>query len=209
MRNRSTQVSRSWCRAIQALHLRPRSKPTLLPSAKPSSLETPPRRRAHFRSCRATSRAPRLQPAPTVQTPVQNPVQEVRQDYAELAKALQSGDLTTAQSAFTALQQELQTQTGSSTSSTASSTTASATSSDPISNDLSALGQALSSGNLTQAQSAFAQLQTDIRTAQQSATSQSQNSTAWRGAEGHGHHHHHGGGGYSTSNTNSSINVYA
>jgi len=150
----------------------------------------------------------------TTTAPVQNPVQQVRQDYAELANALQSGNLTTAQSAFTALQQALQTQSGPST----ASTTTSATSGDPIANDLSALGQALSSSNLTQAQSAFSQLQTDIRTAQQSATSQSQGVTPWHRAGGHGHHHH-GGGGYGSesstssssnaSNTNSGVNVYA
>jgi hypothetical protein len=172
-----------------------------------------------------TATQPPASPAATttattpVQNPVQNPAQEVRQDYAELAGALQSGDLTTAQSAFTALQQALQTQTGSSTASTVSSTTASATSNDPIANDLSALGQALSSGNLTQAQSAFAQLKTDIRTAQQSAATGNQGFTPWLRAGGHGHHHHGGGGGYGSesstsssstaSNTNSGINVYA
>jgi len=149
-----------------------------------------------------------------VQNPAQNPAQEVRQDYTDLAGALQSGNLTMAQAAFTALQETLQTQTGSST----ASTTSSATSSDPIANDLSALGQALSSGNLTQAQSAFTQLQTDIRTAQQSAATGNQGFTPWHRAGGHGHHHH-GGGGYgsesstSTSSTasdsNSGINVYA
>lgn len=105
--------------------------------------------------------------------PTQNPAQQVRQDYVQLASALQSGNLTTAQSAFTALEQALKTQTGTTSTSSTSSSTTSTSNPDPIANDLSALGQALSSGNLTQAQSAFSQLQSDIKTAQQAAGSQS------------------------------------
>jgi len=152
-------------------------------------------------------------------TPTQNPVQQVQQDYLQLASALQSGSLTGAQSAFTALEQALQTQSGTSTASASTSTS----SNDPIANDLSALGQALSSGNLTQAQSAFAQLNTDIQTAEQSG--KSQNSPQGFRAEEHHHHHHHGDGGgsssqssstsnsatnsYTSSNSSSTVNVYA
>jgi outer membrane protein assembly factor BamD (BamD/ComL family) len=131
----------------------------------------------------------------------QNPVQQVQQDYTQLASALQSGNLTGAQTAFVALQQALQSQTGSSSAATSSSTN----SNDPIANDLNALGQALSSGNLTQAQSAFSTLQTDIQAAQQSGagTSQSQKSTRVQKGEER-HHHHHGGGGGSSSQSSSS-----
>jgi hypothetical protein len=147
--------------------------------------------------------------------PTQNPAQQVRQDYAQLATALQSGNLTNARSAFTALEQALETQTGTnatSTSTTSTSTT-STSSSDPIANDLGALGQALSSGNLTQAQSTFSQLQSDIKTAQQAAGSQSQGLAQALG-EGRHHHHHHGGeygsqSATSTSDKNPSVNVYA
>jgi outer membrane protein assembly factor BamD (BamD/ComL family) len=135
------------------------------------------------------------------QAQTQNPVQQVQQDYSELASALQTGDLTGAQSAFVALQQALQSQTGQSSAATSNSTN----SNDPIANDLNALGQALSSGNLTQAQSAFSTLQTDIQAAQQSGagTSQTQKFTRVQKGEER-HHHHHGGGGGSSSQSSSS-----
>ncbi len=136
-----------------------------------------------------------------IQAATQNPVQQVQQDYTQLASALQSGNLTGAQSAFAALEQALQTQSGTSTPATA----ASNNSNDPIANDLNALGQALSSGNLTQAQSAFTQLNNDIQSAQQSGTSQAQSATRPQKTqvEGHHHHHHHGGGGGSSSSSSS------
>ena len=148
----------------------------------------------------------------------QSPARQVQQDYSQLASALQSGNLTDAQSAFAALQQALQTQAGPN----AASSTNSTGSSDPIANDFNALGQALSSGNLTQAQSAFAQLQNDVQSARQNAASQSQGlaKALLDSTKGH-HHHHHGGGGSgsassastttstSSSTTSGSVNVYA
>jgi outer membrane protein assembly factor BamD (BamD/ComL family) len=119
----------------------------------------------------------------------QNPAQLVQQDYTQLASALQSGNLTDAQSAFSALQQELQTQGGATATSAATNST---TGTDPITNDFNALGQALASGNLTQAQSAFSQLQNDVQTAEASG---SQSQGAGTAVQGHHHHHHHGGGG--------------
>ena len=90
---------------------------------------------------------------------------KVQQDYALLNSSLKSGDLSGAQSAFASLQQALQSQgTQSTTTPPAQSPTNS--SADPITNDLIALGSALSSGNLTQAQSAFSPLQNDIQIAQ-------------------------------------------
>jgi hypothetical protein len=50
-------------------------------------------------------------------------------------------------------------------------------SSNPISNDFAALGQALQSGDLNAAQSAFSQLQTDLK--------------AGASGSGHVHHGHH------------------
>lgn len=160
-----------------------------------------------------------------IQAATQNPVQQVQQDYTQLASALQSGNLTGAQSAFAALEQALQKQSGTNTPATAASTN----SNDPIANDLNALGQALSSGNLNQAQSAFTQLNTDIQSAQQSGTSQAQNATQPPKSQVEGHHHHHHGGGdrsstsssqssssttsaansYTSSTTGSSVSVYA
>jgi len=152
------------------------------------------------------------------QPQTQNPVRQVRQDYGQLASALQSGNLTDAQSAFAALEQALQTQSG--TASTASNTTS--TTNDPIANDLNALGQALSSGSLTQAQTAFSQLQSDIQTAEQAANPQTQDAGQWPRADWHDHQHQWGGSGsqsspstasssnaYNSRNSSSAINVYA
>jgi hypothetical protein len=172
--------------------------------------------------------------------------EQVRQDYAQLSSSLQSGDLKGAQSAFASLQQALQDQgtitqgtlaQGSAVESTPvqtspiqsiptpgpQSTTNSA--SDTITNDFNALGSALSSGNLAQAQSVFSQLQSDIQTAQQAAGPQAQKPTGLGAiVSGHHHHHHHGGGGsnnqFSTStlaspdsstsgNTSSGVSLYA
>ena len=97
-----------------------------------------------------------------------------QQDFQSLAQALSAGDLSGAQTAFAALQQDLKNagpapavqQTGSIQTSQNSVTTA-----------LQALGQALNSGDLSSAQKAFAQLQQDIQQA----------------AQGHRHHHHQAG----------------
>ncbi len=158
-----------------------------------------------------------LNAATQTATPEPNPALQVRQDYRQLAGALQSGNLTDAQAAFAALEQALQTQSGSSSTSSPASTASPTTSADPIANDLNAIGQALTSGNLTQAQSAFSQLQTDIKAAEQSSgTSHSQN--AWQGEKTEGHHHHGGGwsghsssnaSGYTPSSSASSVSVYA
>ena len=128
----------------------------------------------------------------------------MRQDYGQLASALQSGNLTDAQSAFAALEQALQTQSG--TASTASNTTS--TTNDPIANDLNALGQALSSGSLTQAQSAFSQLQSDIQTAEQAANPQTQDAGQWPRADWHDRQQQWGGGSPSSPSTASSSNAY-
>jgi hypothetical protein len=147
--------------------------------------------------------------ASAAQPQTQNPVRQVRQDYGQLASALQSGNLTDAQSAFAALQQALQTQ--SETASTASSTTSTSntsTSNDPIANDLNALGQALSSGSLTQAQTAFSQLQSDIQTAEQAANPQTQGSGQWRRADWHDQQPWGASGGPSSPSTASSSNTY-
>jgi hypothetical protein len=111
------------------------------------------------------------------QTGSQSTASQERQSFKQLANAIQSGDLSGAQQAFTTLQKLLQTsQTGSQTS--------------PIQSDFAALGQALSSGNLSTAQTDFSKLQTDLKAAAQSggASGSTQGvQTAHRG----GHHHHH------------------
>ena len=87
----------------------------------------------------------------------QNPFQEIRQAFDQLASALQSGDLSGAQSAYSNIQQLLPANPGASPSSTTSN------GSNTLQNDFAALGQALQSGDLSQAQSAFSQLRNDVR----------------------------------------------
>jgi hypothetical protein len=89
-------------------------------------------------------------------------------DLKDIGSALQSGDLSTAQSALSTFQQQLQ---GSS----------SASSSQPFGSnaqankDYQSLSTALQSGDTKGAQQAFASLKTDLKSAQKG-----------------GHHHHHG-----------------
>jgi hypothetical protein len=113
----------------------------------------------------------------TLLSSAQTPQSSRRQDFAQLANALQSGNLSGAQQAYAALQQAQGAQTASGTS----------TSNNPVTTDFAALGKALESGNLNGAQSAFSQLQTDIKSAQGTQ----QGSTGAATAKGH-HHHHHG-----------------
>lgn len=156
------------------------------------------------------------------QSQEQTPAQQARQDYTQLANALQSGNLTNAQSAYAALQQLVQAQTGANGASNTNSSTNSTNGNDAITNDFSALGQALAAGDLTQAQSVFSQLQSAVQAAQQLGTSQTQNGTQVAAPHGHHHHHHHGGGSSSqsasststtgtssTSTTSSNISLYA
>jgi hypothetical protein len=104
------------------------------------------------------------------------------QDFKQLASSLQSGDLTGAQQAFAALQQLQQNNQSGSQSSTVQ---PASSSTNPIQNDFTALSQALSSNNLSAAQSAFSQLQTDMLTAGPNSASGGVQSAH------HGHHHHH------------------
>src|SRR5277367_1205454 len=97
----------------------------------------------------------------------QNPFHEIKQDFQQLASALQSGDLSDAQSAYSAIQQVLGANSGS---------TSNASSSGPntLQTDFAALGQALQSGDLSTAQSAFSQLQSDFQATLQSGGAGSQ-----------------------------------
>lgn len=85
-----------------------------------------------------------------------------RQDFQSLQDALQSGDLSAAQSAFAALQKDAPA--GKADKSKDNS---------PMSKDFQALQTALQSGNISDAQKAFATLQQDMKTARAA------------------HHHHH------------------
>ena len=124
-----------------------------------------------------------LQPNSSAGNQTQNGQQDSGQntvaDFQALAQALKSGNLTDAQTAFSKLQQDMQSVQGhhhhhhhnnasastQSTSSTTSSSSAGSTAGsgqNQFATDFGALGQALQSGDLSQAQAAFAKLQQDM-----------------------------------------------
>jgi len=94
-----------------------------------------------------------------------------------LSQALSTGDLSAARSAFSGLQQEIQTAPQTQNGQPTSQSTQNGQNS--VVSALQALGQALTSGNIPAAQSAFTTLQQDLQNAGQA----------------HHHHHHHGSGG--------------
>jgi hypothetical protein len=99
--------------------------------------------------------------------------QQSKQDFQDLGLALQSGNLSGAQQAFSALQQLLP-NAASSNSQNQNLPPLAGTSS--IGTDLSALTQAIQSGNQTDAQTDLAKLTQDLQSV---------------GGKGHHHHHHH------------------
>lgn len=102
----------------------------------------------------------------------QNNLSQVQQGFNDLASALQSGNLADAQNAFTALQQLLP----NSSAGNQAQNGQSGSGQNQFATDFNALGQALQSGDVTQAQKAFATLQQDMQSVQ-----------------GHHHHRHHHG----------------
>jgi hypothetical protein len=94
----------------------------------------------------------------------QDTLKQLQQDLGNLGSALQSGDLSGAQSAFSALLQSIPASSPTQTSQQSGATGVQA--------DLNALGQALQSGDMNAAQTAYTKLQQDMQVA-------------------HGHHHHH------------------
>ena len=130
---------------------------------------------------------------PTVsQNYASSPFQQVRKDFVALGKALGSGSLSDAQSAFATLQSDLQ-----AAGQALGGQQAGVTS--QLSTDLAAVGTALNSGpgSLSDAQKAFATLQSDLKAAGQALGGQQMQKTH------HHHHHHHGGGAQNTQNTQS------
>jgi hypothetical protein len=95
----------------------------------------------------------------------QNP-NDPRLQFNQLAKAVNSGNLTGAQQAFAQLSQALGDSSGGSNNA--------GTSNDPVAQALATIGQALQSGDIGSAQQALASLQQQTQGAR-------------------GHHHHHGG----------------
>lgn len=117
-----------------------------------------------------------------------NPFQ---QDMQQMGQALQSGNLSAAQSDFAALQAAFSQSTTSTAS--ASSTSASTSTSNPVAQAFNQLATDLQSGNLSAAQKDYSTVQQDL---------QSQGGTS---ASHFHHHHHHGGGGGGDSTTQNSL----
>jgi DNA-binding FadR family transcriptional regulator len=105
-----------------------------------------------------------------------------KQDFKQLASALQDGDLAGAQKAFKALQQLQQSNQPGGQSSNGQQASSG---NNPIQDDFAALGKALNSGDLNAAQSAFSQLQSDMQAAGPNGASGGVHSAH------HGHHHRH------------------
>jgi len=101
---------------------------------------------------------------------IQNRMQQFRQEFQQLGKDLQSGDLSAAQADLASLEQ-LRPQANS---------TSSAQSSNPVAQEFNQLAQDLQSGNVSAAQKDFAAIQQNFQN---------------KATQVHGHHHHHGGGG--------------
>jgi len=115
---------------------------------------------------------------------VQSQMQQVQQEFQQLGKDLQSGNLSAAQADFVTLQQS-----GPQTISTSSSQ-----SSNPIAQAFNQLGKDLQSGNVSAAQQDYATIQQDFQN--QASSSQA--------TAGH-HHHHHGGRGSGENEINQLI----
>jgi hypothetical protein len=106
----------------------------------------------------------------------QSPFQQWRQQFQALGNALQSGNLSQAQSAFAQLMQN-------------GPTAQSGQQNSTLTNDLNALSTALQSGNVSDAQKAFATLQQDM---------------AATGRSHHRHHHAQQSASQTATNTNES-----
>jgi outer membrane protein assembly factor BamD (BamD/ComL family) len=101
---------------------------------------------------------------------VQNNMKQVQQEFQQLGKDLNSGNLSAAQSDFATLQQLMP----------QNNSTSSAQSNSPIAKAFSQLSQDLQAGNLSGAQQDYSTIQQDFQN---------------QAAQMHGHHHHHGGNG--------------
>jgi len=108
-----------------------------------------------------------------------------QQDLQQLGQALQSGNLSSAQSEFATLQAAF-----SQPATTSSTTSNSSATSNPITQAFNQLGSDLQSGNLSAAQKDYSTVQQDL---------QNNLSTS------HFHHHHHSSGGGGNSNSQNSL----
>jgi hypothetical protein len=140
----------------------------------------------------------------------QSTIQQIIQEFQQLGKDLQAGNLTAAQADFVTLQQDLPQSSAAAATSAATATSSAATassttqSSDPIAQAFHQLSQDLQSGNLKAALEDYDTIQQDF----QNQGAQDYASQGAQGAEGgqaaHWHHHHHDGGSGASSGTASS-----
>jgi hypothetical protein len=98
---------------------------------------------------------------------IRSSIRQNSQDFKALKSALSTNNLEAATTAFTSLQQDIQSASQSAGGKSPFSPNS------PIGQDFQALGSALQSGNLAQAQQAFAQFRQDIRSAGHQARLQS------------------------------------
>jgi len=108
---------------------------------------------------------------------IQTQRQKVQQEFQQLGQDLQSGNLSAAQTDFSALQSLVPTNGASLATSAATSTSATSPASNSIQQAFVQLGQDLRSGNLSAAQQDYSNVQNDAQS---------------QGAQAHHHHHHHG-----------------
>jgi len=116
---------------------------------------------------------------------------QISQDFQAIGSALQSGNLSTAQTALSTFQQALQAAAAQNSVSQPFGKNTQANS------DYQSLSSALQSGDLTSAQKAFASLQTDLKPTQTSSLAI------------HGHHHSHGSGLTTVGAASSSVTANA
>jgi outer membrane protein assembly factor BamD (BamD/ComL family) len=133
-------------------------------------------------SAGAAQNTPSAQPNPSA-------FQQIKTEFEQLGQALQSGNLTQAQSDFATLSQNISAATQS------SATTTPATNASPAAQAFAQLGQDLQSGNLQGAQQDFTNLQQDV-----------QQSSSQQVGGHHGHHHHRAESSQSSSSSSQQTN---
>ena len=103
----------------------------------------------------------------------QTKFRQVTNDFQQLGQALQSGDLNAAKQAFAALQQFVPNLSSASQAQNGQQ----GSSQNPLLADLSAIGKALQSGDLSAAKSAFAKLKQDVQSVSQKGSYQRHHKT--------------------------------
>jgi hypothetical protein len=119
----------------------------------------------------------------------------------QLASALQSGNLSSAQQAYSTLQSSLQATPGSASGGSSGGQANSFAS--ILQQGLNQVGSDLQSSNLSAAQTDFSNLQQQIKAALEQGGGQN------AGSVGHHHHHHHGGASSATSELGSTTSSAA